>query len=151
MIYTATFTIERQYRHPPEKVFRAFADPRAKQAWFTGPKESWQERERTHDFRVGGTDRVRGVHKGGRESLFVSRYHVIVPHRRIVYVYDMHVDGKLISVSLATIELDEIGGGTRLVLTEQGAFFDDGEPAFRSRKEGTEELMRALDASLDRA
>ena len=149
MIYTGTFTIERLYRHAPEKVFRAFADPEAKRAWFAGPKGEWQEGERVHEFRVGGSDRVSGTHKGGMTSLFVSRYHEIVPNTRIVYVYDMHVGGKLISVSLATIELEKASGGTRLVLTEQGAFLDGGEPAYRSRKEGTEYLMGALGASLD--
>jgi uncharacterized protein YndB with AHSA1/START domain len=149
MIYTATFTIERLYRHAPAKVFRAFANPEAKQQWFVGPKDAWQERERVDDFRVGGSDRLRGVHKTGLESLFVSRYHEIVPNRRIVYVYDMHVDGALISVSLATIELEEKDGGTRLVITEQGAYLEGGEQAYRSRVEGTEQLIRALDAMMN--
>jgi uncharacterized protein YndB with AHSA1/START domain len=149
MIYTATFTIERRYRHAPEKLFRAFADAEAKRQWFAGPKGAWQEKERVHDFRVSGSDRVRGVHKGGLESLFISRYHEIVPDRRIVYVYDMHLDGKLISVSLATIELLASEGGTRLVLTEQGAYLEGGEEAYRSRRDGTEQLMRALEASVN--
>jgi hypothetical protein len=60
----------------------------------------------------------------------------------------MHIDGKLISVSLATIELEASDGATRLILTEQGAYLEGGEAAYRSRKEGTEQLIRALDASL---
>lgn len=33
---------------------------------------------------------------------FVATYHEIAANERLVYVYDMHVDGVLISVSLAT-------------------------------------------------
>jgi uncharacterized protein YndB with AHSA1/START domain len=32
----ATFSIERTYGAPPERVFRAFADPEAKAKWFAG-------------------------------------------------------------------------------------------------------------------
>ena len=150
MIYSATFSIERFYRHAPEKVFRAFADPEAKAKWFAGPKGQWKELTREVDFRVGGQERVRGVHKTGFESFFDCRYHQIVENRRIVYVYDMHVNKQLISVSIATLEMEPKDGGTRFLLTEQGAYLEGGEAAYQSRKEGTEGLMRQLEAALDR-
>ena len=151
MIYTATFSIERFYRHAPEKVFRAFAVAEAKEQWFAGPKDQWKELEREMDFRVGGVERVRGVHQTGFESFFDCRYHQIVENRRIVYVYDMYVNKQLISVSIASIELEPKDGGTRFLLTEQGAYLEGGEQAYRSRKEGTEGLMRQFEAALDRA
>ena len=68
-------------------------------------------------------------------------------NRRIVYSYTMHVDGRRISVSLATIEFRRSGEGTRLVLTEQGAFLDGYDDA-GSREKGTRALMDKLEASL---
>ncbi len=56
--------------------------------------------------------------------------------------------GKL-SVSLATIELTPAGKGTRLVLTEQGAFLD-GYDDNGSRERGTNELIEKLGAWLAR-
>jgi len=35
----ATFVIERTYAASPERVFSAFADPKAKARWFVGPDD----------------------------------------------------------------------------------------------------------------
>jgi uncharacterized protein YndB with AHSA1/START domain len=47
----------------------------------------------------------------------------IEPNRRIVYAYDVRVGDRRLVASLATVELCPEGAGTRLVFTEQGAFF----------------------------
>jgi uncharacterized protein YndB with AHSA1/START domain len=65
----------------------------------------------------------------------------IVPDKRIVYAYEMFMNEKLrMSVSLATIEFEPAGTGTKMTLTEQGAFLEpfapDGDDA-GSRKHGT--------------
>jgi len=53
-------------------------------------------------------------------------------------------------VSVTTIELDAVddGAATRLVFTEQGAYFEDGDAANASREEGTIGLLKQLEASL---
>jgi uncharacterized protein YndB with AHSA1/START domain len=141
-----SFTIERRYDATPAQVFKAWADPAAKARWFRGPAE-WKETRRELDFRPGGRERLTGVWPGGRTSDFDARYHDIVPDRRIVYVYDMHVDTKRISVSLATIEFEPAGAGTRLILTEQAAFLDGFEDG-GGRERGTREHLDRLDAAL---
>jgi uncharacterized protein YndB with AHSA1/START domain len=78
---------------------------------------------------------------------FQATYHDIVPEQRIVYSYTMHVDDRKLSVSLATIEFQPAGKGTKLVLTEQGAFLDGYDDA-GSRERGTAGLMDALAKSL---
>jgi hypothetical protein len=67
-----------------------------------------------------------------------------------VLTYDMHLDDRRISVSLQTIELRPEGKGTRLKLTEQGAFLDGYDDA-GSREHGTRELLEALRRSLEGA
>ncbi|MGH8690761.1 MAG: SRPBCC family protein [Burkholderiales bacterium] len=144
-----TFVIEREFSQPPARVFAAFADPKAKAKWFAGPPGVWQQLERRMDFRVGGTERARGRFvANGRVSDFQARYQDIVPDRRIVYSYNMYVDEKKISVSLATIEFEPAGRGTKLVLTEQGAFLDGYDDA-GSRERGTLGLIAALEKSLE--
>jgi uncharacterized protein YndB with AHSA1/START domain len=44
---------------------------------------------------------------------FDGRYQDIVADERIVYTYSMHVDHTLISVSVATVELQPKGAGGR--------------------------------------
>ena len=74
-------------------------------------------------------------------------YQDIVPNRRIVYSYELLFGEIRVSVSLATIELLAEGSGTRLILTEQGAFFD-GIDSPATLEHGTGELLDALGTAL---
>ena len=143
----ATFVIEREFAYPPARVFAAWADPKAKEKWFGGPSGQWTLLERQMEFRVGGRERAKGKWAAGRVTDFQAVYHDIVQDQRIVYSYAMHVDDKRISVSLATIEFAPSGKGTKLILTEQGAFLDGYDDA-GSRDRGTRGLMDALERSL---
>jgi uncharacterized protein YndB with AHSA1/START domain len=120
----ANFTIERVYDDSsPAEVFQAWADPAAKEHWFIGPAD-WRATRRELDFRVGGRERLAGKFPSGRTTDYDARYWDIVPSERIVFTYGMHVDDKRISVSLATVELNSAGAGTRLTFTEQAVFLD---------------------------
>jgi len=96
-----------------------------------------------------GRERVSGGPKGGPVHAYDACYQDIVPNERIILAYDMHLDDKRISVSLATIELKPAGAGTRLIYTEQGAFLDGyDDPA--GREHGTRALLDNLEAALKR-
>lgn len=118
-----TFSIERVYDAAPERVFRAFSDSKEKTKWFSGPKE-WGPASHRIDFRVGGRETNRGGPKGGTVHAFEARFWDIVPNRRIIFSYDMFLDATHISVSLATVEIEPKGKGTRLTFTEQGVYLD---------------------------
>jgi uncharacterized protein YndB with AHSA1/START domain len=144
----ATFVIERTYPASPARVFAAWASPAAKGRWFVGPDE-WEKSDHKLDFRVGGRESVSGGPPGGPVHRFNNLYQDIVPNERIISSYDMHMDDKRISVSLATVEFKAAGTGTRLVYTEQGAFLDGyDKPA--DREHGTRALLDNLDKALAR-
>ena len=144
----ASFTLERTYDAPVERVFQALSDEAAKAKWFGGEEGQWRPIERSMDFRVGGRERAKGRWEGGVVSTFDAVYHDIVPNERIVYSYTMHLDEKKISVSLATMQLKSAGSGrTTLKVTEQGAFLDGYDDA-GSREHGTGFLLDRLGASL---
>jgi len=148
-ITNASFTVERVYPHPPARVFRAHAEQDAVRRWRT-EGEGFHVDSHTFDFREGGRE-FSGFRFGdGPPMTFEAEYHVIVPDRRIVSTYRMTIAGEPLSVSLMTIELRPEGAGTRLVLTEQGAYFGDAE-GVAGREQGTRELLEALAAELDRA
>lgn len=141
----ATFAIERNYDAPPARVFAAFTDPAAKARWF-GPPESARD-ESTLDFVVGGHERFTVGGPGGATYVYDARYEEIVPDLRIVYAYTLDRDETRMSVSVATVEVEPAGAGTRLVLTEQGVFLDGADtPA--EREHGTREMLEKLDAAL---
>lgn len=147
-----TFVIERDLPHPRARVFAAWAEPAAKAKWFAAPACACKEVVREQDFRVGGREHLRGQWNNGMVSDFQAIYHDIVQDRRIVYSYDMYVNDAKISVSLATIEFEpaQIGGkaGTRLILTEQGAYLDGGIDGAASREHGTRGLINNLEKEL---
>jgi uncharacterized protein YndB with AHSA1/START domain len=137
----ATFTLERMYPVPPARVFSAWADPESKRRWFAGPDSGHQL-----DFRVGGHE-VNHAQHSGAELTFESLYRDIVADQRIVYTSVLIQDDRPATVSLTTVELHPTGDGTRLVLTEQGAFLDGLEqPAWR--EQGTGDWLDALGVDL---
>jgi uncharacterized protein YndB with AHSA1/START domain len=143
------FTIERRFRQSPDQTFQAFADPALRKRWFAVP-ESWTEQEWSLDFRVGGGEVNAGRDRDGIQHAFRSRFHDIVDGERIVFAYDMLLDGRLTSVSLTTIEVrPDDGAGTHLLFTEHGAFLDGIEDPSQ-REHGTGLLIDSLEAFLAR-
>ncbi len=143
-----SFTVERLYDAAPARVFKAFSDPATKARWFRGPN-GWEELRRELDFRPGGQEIAQGRFPNGMETLFVSRYHEIVPDARIVHAYDLHINGVFVSVSLATIELTLKDGKTLLRFTEQGVFLDGDANANDHRREGTKFALEQIAGVLD--
>ncbi len=146
MITHADFTLERTFDAAPERVFALFADYDLKRKWFGGP-EGWSTVAGEMDFRVGGREVDAGGPPEGPVHWYKAEYYDIVENERIVYAYEMLMDDQRVSVTLSTIELEPAGNGTRLVMTEHGAYFDGGDsPAMR--EEGWGLLLDALGAAL---
>jgi len=145
----ATFVIERSYDAAPAQVFAAWATPAAKGKWFVGP-DAWEKSDHELDFRVGGRERVSGGPPGGPVHIYDAVYQDIVPNRRIIISYEMHLDARRISVSLAKVEFLQAGKGTRMIFTEQGSFLDGYDNAGQ-REQGTHDLLDKLGEALRRA
>jgi uncharacterized protein YndB with AHSA1/START domain len=146
----STFTIERTYDRPPARVFAAWADPGLKSRWFGGGTDDAPIGLDT-DFHVGGYERDRVEPGTDAAPAYDARFHDIVPDGRIVFTYDLTLDGSLVSVSLATVEFHPADGatGTQLTYTEHGAFFD-GLDDPELRKNGTGGMLDELGHWLER-
>jgi uncharacterized protein YndB with AHSA1/START domain len=109
---------------PPDRVFAAFSDPSLRKRWFRVPSEPGASHHEL-DFRVGGHEIARGAFApaGVREHIeYRSQFVDIVADRRIVFSYQVILDGRPRWVSLVTVELAPDDGGTHMSRTEQYAF-----------------------------
>ena len=147
----ATFTIERAYDQPVARVWSAFADADVKRQWFYNPE--FTEVEFVEDFRVGGTAINNGRTVEGLLSEFRATYTDIVEHERIVYTYDMWLDGAHASTSISTLTFEPAGEGTLLTFTEQGVYLDGvhgpGIEAAVGREHGSTWLLGRIAEVLD--
>lgn len=139
----ATFTLERTYPTSRERVFAAFADENQKRTWAYGAPDGAHKL----DFRVGGREQVAMPGPGGGTFTYNGVYQDIVDNERIIYTYDIDFGGGCAAVTMATIELSDADGGTKLKFTEQGAYLDgfDGPKFWES---GTTSLLDRLGKSL---
>lgn len=135
----ATFTVERTYNASLASVYQAWSDAEAKARWFS--------KAEVFDFRVGGREYSSGGPPEGPVFTFDACYQEIVPEQRIVYSYTLDMGDTRISASLTTVELIPVEEGTKLIFTEQGAFFD-GHDTPEIREHGTGEMLDALGKSL---
>ncbi|SOD74799.1 uncharacterized protein YndB with AHSA1/START domain [Jatrophihabitans sp. GAS493] len=142
----ATFVIERNYPAPVAKVWAALSENDARDQWFGGG-DAFDVKAKSHEFRVGGHAVEEGQWHGGPRSKFASTYTDIVELNRIVFTYDMWIDGQHLSTSLTTIAVEPDGDGTRLTYTEQGVHFD-GLDTFETREEGSRGILDQLGAYL---
>lgn len=141
-----SWTVEQDYPHPPARVFSAWADPAVKVRWFD--LSGAENPDYSGDFRVGGEESFRTPSGVRPVFTYDAQYRDIVEGERIVTTYEMTMDGRRISVSVATVELTATPGGTRLAYTEHGAYLD-GLDDGASRRTGTTVQLKALGAVLD--
>ncbi|MBT9525044.1 MAG: SRPBCC domain-containing protein [Rhizobacter sp.] len=133
--------IERELAAAPEAVFHAWADPEAKRSWSDCHAE-----HTTHyqlDFRLFGHETHRVAYPDGRVQDIEKVFFDITAGRRIVFAYDIRLDGRPLSVSLVTVEFFAAKRGTRMVYTEQLAYLDGHEDR-AERLRGTEEGLDRL-------
>jgi len=119
-----TFTLTSDLPAPPATVYAAFADPALRDRWFRIPGPSAGHSYEL-DFREGGGETASNSFpvEDGFEALgYRSHFLDLVPDARVVYAYEVMVDGRRRWVSLTTVELAPSAEGTRMSWTEQYAF-----------------------------
>ena len=139
----STFTLERDYPASPDRVFAAWSERNEKAKWFASGGGEY-----ALDFRVGGLETVAAQHNGAKIG-WETLYREIVDDERIVYTSVMSMDGVTTTLSLTTVELAPTDAGTRLTLTEQGAYLDGHEKP-EWREHGTGEQLDKLGSVLTR-
>jgi uncharacterized protein YndB with AHSA1/START domain len=146
----ASFVVERFYEASPSRVFAAFAEPAARRRWYV-EADGWT----IHAYvppavlKPGATEHSRFSPPGADVVLTNDTVYLEVEEgARLIFAYAMTLNATPLSSSLATVEFQPEGKGTRMIFTEQGAYHD-GNVA--GREEGSRELMESLARELARA
>jgi uncharacterized protein YndB with AHSA1/START domain len=129
-------------------VFSAWADPKAQREWNV-PGNEWVIIESHYDFRVGGRQFSSFGPPGQALHYEEGRFEDIVPNVRIVSSGTMHQGDMRITSTLNTVEFLPEGKGTRLILTDQSAFYGGETPA--DRQQGWGEILDKLGSALKAA
>jgi uncharacterized protein YndB with AHSA1/START domain len=111
--------ITRIFEAPREKVFRAWTDPDEVAAWY-GPEHFDTPRERIRiDLRVGGRYELTMVQRGGGGE-FAIGYEILelVEPELIVLRSDPMPEAGMHEATITRVELHDIGGRTRMTLTD---------------------------------
>ncbi len=131
-----TFTIERTLKVAPAVVFGAWSEAAQKRLWFAC-HDDWISEEYSLDFRVGGHETSRVRDTDGVSHAYRARILDVISNRRLIFSYEMYLDDRRISISLATVGFMAAAAGTKLIFTEQAIFLDGYDDA-GSRRHGTE-------------
>ena len=137
-----SFTLERIYPKPRAEVWSAWSIREKKADWLHNP-------ELEMDFRAGGFERSVS-RNGAYEHVNDTRYFEIREYERIVLAYSMAVNGRVHTVSLASITFADENGGTRLGYTEQMCVIPPSD-GLEGRQHGWNALLDALGTHLAEA
>jgi uncharacterized protein YndB with AHSA1/START domain len=139
--------IIREFDAPPEKVFRAHADPELVKQWL-GPRRHEMKIDH-YDCRTGGSYRYLHV-SDGNEYGFHGSFHEVRPNELIVQTFTF--EGQPDGVALEKLRLEDLGNGrTRLVATSLVDSFADRDAFVASgMEEGVREGYERLDEVLAR-
>jgi uncharacterized protein YndB with AHSA1/START domain len=122
-----SLTIKRRIDAPPEKIFRAWTEPKKITRWF-GP-EQVEVLHAEADARVGGLYRIVARSPDGEQHEVSGTYREVVPNEKLVFTWAWRSTPE--RESLVTVLLGADGGGTLLTLVHE-QFFDE---AARQRHE----------------
>lgn len=124
MLRHQTLTFEREYDASPQRLFAAFADPRARERWAapTGARLVYD----AADFRTGGIDLCRCGSPDDLRYDVENRYLEIEPDQRIVVSETVREGGRVLSHALNAVEIVDGPGGAMLKLTIQMAALGPG-------------------------
>ena len=105
--HVPTVTITREFDAPPERVYRAWAEPDLVRQWM-GPRSVEMDIE-TWDCRTGGSYRYAASQNGDVVARFYGSFHEARPGERLVQTFTY--EGMPDAVALETMTFEPLEGG----------------------------------------
>ena len=140
-----SLTLSRRYPVAPEKVYRAWTDPKAVSRWWgPGPGEPVSLAEL--DVRVGGRFRIVFGGPDGKMHECAGTYKEVVPNKKLVFTWSWP-NSTPERVSVVTIVFKDLNGKTELVFKHEQLFDEAARDGHKRGWTGTldklDEFLRA--------
>lgn len=135
---TLSVVVEREFPHPPEKLWRALTQPHLIEEWLM-----------KNDFMaaVGHRFNLRGEWGGVLDCEVLE----VEPHKTLSYTWDFnHEDAAYNLRSVVTFTLTPTNAGT-LLRMEQAGFRPDQKQAYQGAKHGWQNFLGKLEQVLEQA
>jgi uncharacterized protein YndB with AHSA1/START domain len=138
-------TIARALDAPPEDVWRAWTEPDHLSRWFGTPPFATSRETVFMDVRPGGEWRATMISsEDGAELPFVGVYREVQEPERLVFTFENPDDRDDPDVEVATVELSEVAGTTRMCFSQDGHLPDDQYPLLEAGYSRFFDRMAAL-------
>lgn len=105
-------TITREFDAPPERVYRAWAEPELVKRWM-GPRSIDMD-IKTWDVRTGGSYQYTALRDGEEVAHFFGCFHDAIPGEKLVQTFGFEEMRDAVALEIMTFEALE-GGRTRIV------------------------------------
>ena len=140
-----TIRVRRVVPARKERVFRAWTEPSQMKRWWT-IGEGWKTSFVDVDLRVGGRFTVGNEPAGGSPLLITGEFLVVQPPDKLVYRWLFHTPTP--EESLVTVEFNDLGSSTEIVITHEGMSKDMGPSAIAGWSTALSGLASLLDQTL---
>jgi uncharacterized protein YndB with AHSA1/START domain len=135
--------VSQRIRATPERLFRAWTDPKQLVHWWRMEGDGWAFAGASVDLRVGGQYRLEMTGPENKHHVAVGEYQDVQRPTRLAFTWN--VESKTVD-TLVTVEFNDVGGGvTEVVLTHER--FGDATSAAGHEK-GWSQLLRLLDRAM---
>ncbi|MFQ5912546.1 MAG: SRPBCC domain-containing protein [Nitrospinota bacterium] len=136
--------IQRTFKLPRERVFRAWTDAEEMKKWFA-PSDDFTIPAAEVDLRVGGKYRIAMKSPDGNMNVAVGTYKEVRPPEKLAFTWTWAEGGMDVGESLVTVEFRERGGETEVSLTHELLPTDE---ARQAHSEGWNGCLGRLETSL---
>ncbi len=146
---TATNTsvrVSQRIRATPERLFRAWTDPKELARWWRMEGDGWAFAGATLDARVGGRFRLAMTSPDGKAHIAVGEYQDVQRPTRLAFTWEWEDPESRVGDTLVTVELNDVGDGMTEVVLTHDRFGDAARAA--GHEKGWSQLLRLLDRAV---
>ena len=140
---THSLRVSRIIRADPERLFRAWTDPRELMRWWRQEGDGWAFAGASIDLRVGGRYRLSMTRPDGKMHVASGLYREVQRPVRLVFTWDWEEPTNRVGDTFVTVEFKDAGSNRTEVVLTHDRFAEASRMG--PHEQGWTELLRLLE------